>query len=47
MACAAPAGSGASRLVLWDFAGALSLLGLAAALFGEPGQAIALLERDR
>lgn len=47
MACIVPPETGAPRLVLWDFAGALSLVGLAAALFGEPEQAIALLERDR
>jgi hypothetical protein len=47
MACATPAGSAPSRLMLWDFAGALSLIGLAAALFGEPEQAVALLERNR
>ena len=46
-ACVTPAGSDSSRLVLWDFAGAVSLIGLAAALFGEPEQAVALLERDR
>jgi len=47
MACATPPGSAPSRLMLWDFAGALSLIALAAALFGEPDQAVALLERDR
>jgi hypothetical protein len=47
IACIAPPETGAARLVLWDFAGALSLIGLAAAFFGEPEQAIALLERDR
>jgi|SRR6187401_1539471 hypothetical protein len=47
MACVAPSETRASRLMLWDFAGALSLIGLAAALFGEPEQAIALFERDR
>jgi hypothetical protein len=47
MACATPPGSAPSRLVLWDFAGVLSLIGLAAALLAEPEQAVALLERDR
>lgn len=47
MACATPPGSAPSRLVLWDFAGVLGLIGLGAALFGEPEQAVALLERDR
>jgi hypothetical protein len=47
MAGLAPPETGAARLVVWDFAGALGLIGLAAALFGEPEQAIALLERDR
>jgi hypothetical protein len=47
LAYAAPPETGTPRLLLWDFAGVLSLLGLAAALFGEPEQAVALLERDR
>jgi hypothetical protein len=47
MACIAPPETDAPRVVLWDFAGALSLIGLATALCGEPEQAIALLERDR
>jgi hypothetical protein len=45
--CAAPTESGNSRLVLWDMSGALAVIGLCAALFGEPEQAVALLERDR
>jgi hypothetical protein len=47
MACAAPAGTGVSRLVFWDTAGALTIIGLVAALMGEPEQAVALLERER
>ena len=47
IACIAPPETGAPRVVLWDLAGALSLIGLAAALFGEPEPAIALFERDR
>ena len=47
IAWAAPPETGPSRLVFWDFSGALTLLGLCAALFGEPEQAVALLERDR
>ena len=34
------------RLVFWDVAGAMTVLGLCAALFGEPEQAVALLDRD-
>lgn len=47
IAWAAPPETGAARLVFWDTAGALTLIGLAAALFGEPEQAVALLDRDR
>ena len=47
IAWASPPETGPSRIVFWDFSGALTLIGLAAALFGEPEQAIALLERDR
>ena len=47
IAYAAPTESGNSRLVLWDISGALAVIGLCAALFGEPEQAVALLERDR
>jgi hypothetical protein len=36
-----------NRLIFWDIAGAMTVLGLCAALFGEPEQAVALLERDR
>ena len=36
-----------NRLVFWDIAGAVTVLGFCAALLGEPEQAIALLERDR
>ncbi|MEA3057896.1 MAG: hypothetical protein QOF34_711 [Sphingomonadales bacterium] len=36
-----------SRLVFWDVAGAMTVLGLVAALFGEPEQAAALIETDR
>jgi hypothetical protein len=36
-----------NRLVFWDVAGAMTVLGLCAALIGEPEQAVALIERDR
>ena len=36
-----------NRLVFWDVAGAMTVLGLCAALIGEPEQAVALLDRDR
>ena len=42
-----PGRVGWSRVVIWDTAGALTVIGLAAALLGEPEQAIVLLERDR
>jgi len=47
IAWASPSETGPSRLVFWDFAGALTLIGLCAALLGEPEQAVALLERER
>ena len=47
IAWVAPPEVGATRLVYWDFAGALTVIGLCAVLFGEPEQAVALLERDR
>ena len=47
IAYASPTESGRSRLVLWDISGALAVIGLCAALFGEPEQAVALLDRDR
>lgn len=47
IAYTAPTESGNSRVVLWDVSGALAVIGLCAALFGEPEQAVALLERDR
>lgn len=47
IAWASPPETGGARIMFWDTAGALTLLGLAAALFGEPEQAVALLERDR
>ena len=47
IAYASPTESGNSRLVLWDMSGALAVIGLCAALFGEPEQAVALLESDR
>lgn len=47
IAWASPPETGPSRLVFWDFSGALTVIGLCAALFGEPEQAVALLERDR
>ena len=33
--------------MFWDISGALAVIGLCAALFGEPEQAVALLDRDR
>ena len=47
IAWASPADIGRSRLVFWDISGALAVIGLCAALFGEPEQAVALLERER
>jgi hypothetical protein len=46
IACAAPPETGRARVFHWDVAGLLALLGLAAALFGEPEQAVALLRRE-
>jgi hypothetical protein len=43
----APAGAGRVRLVFWDTAGLMTMIGLAAALIGEPEPTIALLERGR
>jgi hypothetical protein len=47
IAWASPPEIGRSRLVFWDISGALAVIGLCAALFGEPEQAVALLDRDR
>ena len=47
IAWASPPETGPSRLLFWDFSGTLTVIGLCAALFGEPEQAVALLERDR
>jgi hypothetical protein len=47
LAWVAPGEVGGARLVFWDTAGALTLIGLCAALFGEAEQAVALIERDR
>jgi hypothetical protein len=47
LAWTCPGQVGSTRLVLWDFAGALTLLGLGAALLGDGEQAVALIERDR
>jgi hypothetical protein len=47
IAWTSPPEVGAARLVLWDFAGVVTLFALCAALFGEPEQAVALLERER
>ena len=47
IAWASPPEVGPSRLVFWDVSGALAVIGLCAALFGEPEQAVALLERER
>jgi hypothetical protein len=41
-----PGEVGGARLVFWDTAGALTLIGLCAALFGE-AEAVALIEHDR
>lgn len=46
IAFAAPPETGRARTFYWDFAGLLALIGLAAALFGEPEQAVALLRRE-
>jgi hypothetical protein len=46
IACAAPPETGGARIVYWDVAGLLTLIGLTAALFGEPEQAVALLSRE-
>lgn len=46
IAWAAPSEVGRTRVLYWDVAGALTVLGLCAALFGEPEQAVALLQRD-
>ena len=47
IAWASPPETGPARIVFWDVAGLLTLIGLAAALFGEPEQADALLDRER
>ena len=47
IAWALPAEVGRSRLVFWDTAGVLALIGLCAALFGEAEQVVALVDRDR
>ena len=47
IAWATPGDVGGSRIVFWDMSGALAVIGLCAALLGEPEQAVALLERDR
>jgi hypothetical protein len=46
IACAAPPETGTTRTFCWDVAGLLALVGLAAALFGEGEQAVALLRRE-
>jgi hypothetical protein len=46
IAFAAPPETGRARTFYWDVAGLLALIGLAAALFGEPEQAVALLRRE-
>ena len=44
----APPEVGRARIVFWDIAGALAVIGLcAAALIGEPEPAVALIERQR
>jgi hypothetical protein len=47
IAWASPREVGAARLIYWDFAGALTVIGFCAALFGEAEHAVALMERDR
>jgi hypothetical protein len=47
IAWAAPPEAGRARIMFWDIAGALTAIGVCAALFGETGEAVALLERDR
>jgi uncharacterized membrane protein YfcA len=47
IAWASPAEIGRSRRVFWQTAGALTLIGLCAALFGEAEQVVALIDRDR
>jgi hypothetical protein len=46
IAWVSPPEVGTTRLLYWDVAGALTVLGLCAALFGEPEQAVALMQRD-
>jgi hypothetical protein len=46
IACVAPPETGRACTVYWDVAGLLTIMGLAAALFGEPEQAVALLRRE-
>src|SRR5258708_2983132 len=46
IALAAPPETGRARTVYWDVAGLLTLIALAAALFGEGEQAVALLSRE-
>jgi hypothetical protein len=47
IAWASPREVGPARLIYWDFAGALTLIGFCAAMFGEAEYAVALMERDR
>lgn len=47
IAWASPAEVGVARVVFWDISGALAVIGLCAALFGEPEQMVAFLERER
>ena len=43
----APREAGGARLVFWDIAGAMTAIGLCAALLGEPEPAVAFIERNR
>ena len=47
IACAAPPETGTARVFYFEVAGLLALIGLVAALFGEPEQAAALLSREK
>ena len=47
IACAAPPETGSARIFYWEVAGLLALIGLAAAVFGEPEQAVALFRREK
>lgn len=46
IALGSPREVGSLRTVYWDIAGAMTLLGFCAALFGEPEQVAALMDRQ-